>query len=236
MLDKLMTETRNKKTHDLDDMTLKEFLKVMNDEDYTVAHAVQQELGNIEKAVNFVIDAFNNDARLIYIGAGTSGRLGVLDSVECPPTFGVETTKVVGLIAGGDMAFVEAVEGAEDSMSLGEEDLKKINLTHKDVVIGIAASGRTPYVIGGLNYANEVGAKTVAVSCNMDSEISKNANIKIEVVVGPEVITGSTRLKAGTATKFVLNMITTAAFVGTGTTPLSAFGYFQARHPGVGIS
>lgn len=216
MLEKLTTETRNTQTKDLDNMTTLEFLEVMNKEDQSVSLAVRKQLHNIEQAVHLVIKAFNNNARLIYIGAGTSGRLGILDAVECPPTFGVDLQQVVGLIAGGTMAFVEAVEGAEDSLTLAEEDLKNIKLSKNDVVIGIAASGRTPYVIGGLKYANEVGANTVAVSCNENAEISKHATVKIEVVVGPEVITGSTRLKAGTAQKLVLNMITTASFVGVG--------------------
>ena len=150
------------------------------------------------------------------MGAGTSGRLGVLDAVECPPTFGVSPDMVVGLIAGGERAFVKAVEGAEDNYDLGKADLQAIGLTEQDIVIGIAASGRTPYVLGGLEYANHLGCKTVAISCNPGSEVGKNARLAIEVAPGPECLTGSTRLKAGTAQKLILNMISTATMVGCG--------------------
>lgn len=154
--------------------------------------------------------------RIIYTGAGTSGRLGLLDAVECPPTFGVDDNTVMGLIAGGRDAFVEAVEGAEDSKELGAEDLKKIGLNEKDVVIGLAASGRTPYVIGGLEYAKEVGAKYCAIVCNRGSEISKICPLTVEAEPGPEVLTGSTRLKAGTTTKLILNMISTISMIRIG--------------------
>ena len=153
---------------------------------------------------------------MIYVGAGTSGRLGILDAVECVPTFGVSPDLVQGFIAGGMKAFTVAVEGAEDSVYLGEEDMKSINLTENDTVIGIAASGRTPYVIGALNYARELNAKTAAISCNKNAEISKHAELVIEIETGPEVLTGSTRLKAGTAQKLVLNMISTASMIGIG--------------------
>lgn len=216
-LKSLTTETRNSKTMNLDQMSTRQFLEVMNEEDQGVAIAVREQLGEIEKAVQATIASFNAGGRIIYLGAGTSGRLGVLDAVECPPTYGTAPEEVVGLIAGGEAAFVKAVEGAEDSEELAVADLKSIHLTANDTVVGIAASGRTPYVIGGLVYANELGAKTVAVSCNKNAKISQYAmDAKIEVEVGPEVVTGSTRLKAGTAQKLVLNMISTATMVGIG--------------------
>ena len=215
-LTKLVTESRNSSTVNLDQMTTEEVLRAMNNEDKTVAEAVEKELSDIAEAVEHIIEAFNNDARLIYFGAGTSGRVGVVDAVECPPTFGTHPDKVVALIAGGDKAFVRAVEGAEDSLDLAKEELMNIKLTKDDVVVGIAASGRTPYVIGGLNYATEVGCKTVAVSCNKNSEVGKIADVAIEVETGSEVLTGSTRLKAGTSQKMVANMLTTASMIGVG--------------------
>ncbi len=215
-LTKLVTESRNSSTVNLDQMTTQEVLRAMNNEDKTVAEAVEKELSDIAEAVEYIIEAFNNDARLIYFGAGTSGRVGVVDAVECPPTFGTHPDKVVALIAGGDKAFVRAVEGAEDSLDLAKEELMNIKLTKDDVVVGIAASGRTPYVIGGLNYATEVGCKTVAVSCNKNSEVGKIADVAIEVETGSEVLTGSTRLKAGTSQKMVANMLTTASMIGVG--------------------
>jgi N-acetylmuramic acid 6-phosphate etherase len=216
MLEKLTTEKRNNNTMDLDVMSVREILEVMNREDQTVPQAVAMELHSIEKAVQNVIQSFQEGGRLIYIGAGTSGRLGVLDAVECKPTFGSPSEMVQGFLAGGMKALTDAVEGAEDNESLGENDLKSMYLSEKDTVIGIAASGRTPYVVGALKYANDVGAKTVSISCNQNSEISKFAKVKIEVETGPEVLTGSTRLKAGTAQKLVLNMISTASMIGIG--------------------
>ncbi|WP_145523361.1 N-acetylmuramic acid 6-phosphate etherase [Virgibacillus sp. SK37] len=216
MLNKLTTELRNPHSIDIDIKPIREILEIMNQEDSKVPTAIAKEIPQIERAVNFVIESFTQGGRLIYIGAGTSGRLGILDASECPPTFGVSHDLVQGLIAGGSKAITEAIEGAEDNNTLGGDDLKAISLTEKDTVIGIAASGRTPYVIGGLQYANEIGAKTVSISNNKDSEIGKIANVKIEVVTGPEIITGSTRLKAGTSQKLVLNMITTAAMIGIG--------------------
>ena len=188
----------------------------MNDEDKTVPYSVEKVLPEIEKAVLCVINSFEQGGRLIYIGAGTSGRLGVLDAVECPPTFGVSSNTVIGLIAGGEKAFVQAQEGAEDSINLAIEELKSINLQTEDIVCAIAASGRTPYCIGGLQYAKSIGCKTIAIACNKNSEIGKNADLAIEVEVGPEVLTGSTRLKAGTAQKLILNMISTVAMTGIG--------------------
>lgn len=216
MLEKLATERRNEKTMRLDDMSVEDMLTVMNAEDQTVAAVIQQEIPVIKQVVDRVIQSFQAGGRLIYIGAGTSGRLGVLDAAECVPTFGVSPDMVVGLIAGGERALIKAVEGAEDSKTLAVEDLQTLQLTANDTVIGIAASGRTPYVIGGLDYAREVGATTAALSCNKQAAISEHADFRIEVETGPEVLTGSTRLKAGTAQKLVLNMISTAAMIGVG--------------------
>lgn len=216
MLEKLATERRNEKTMRLDDMSVEDMLTVMNAEDQTVAAVIQQEIPVIKQVVNQVIQSFQAGGRLIYIGAGTSGRLGVLDAAECVPTFGVSPDMVVGLIAGGERALIKAVEGAEDSKTLAVEDLQTLKVNANDTVIGIAASGRTPYVIGGLDYAREVGATTAALSCNKQAAISEHADFRIEVETGPEVLTGSTRLKAGTAQKLVLNMISTAAMIGVG--------------------
>ncbi|SFI74240.1 MULTISPECIES: N-acetylmuramic acid 6-phosphate etherase [unclassified Bacillus (in: firmicutes)] len=216
MLENLITETRNKKTMNLDEMSTIDLLTIMNEEDAKVAEAVKQELPQIAKAVEAIVATKRKGGRLIYIGAGTSGRIGLLDAVECPPTFGTDSEEVIGLIAGGEKAFIKAVEGAEDSKELGIQDLKNINLTNKDIVVGIAASGRTPYVIGGLEYANSIGTQTVAVCCNKDSAVGKVATIAIEVVNGPEVLTGSTRLKSGTSQKLICNMLSTASMVGIG--------------------
>ncbi|EEL35978.1 N-acetylmuramic acid 6-phosphate etherase [Bacillus cereus Rock3-28] len=216
MLENLSTEHRNEKTTNLDEMSIKEVLQSMNEEDRTVALAVEKEIEHIEKVVQTVIKSFEEEGRLIYIGAGTSGRLGILDAVECPPTFGTDDKMVQGFIAGELKAFTKAVEGAEDREELAEEDLKSIGLNEKDTVIGIAASGRTPYVIGGLKYAHSVGASTASISCNKNAEISKYAKLNVEVETGAEILTGSTRLKAGTAQKLVLNMISTASMIGVG--------------------
>ncbi|MDA9470147.1 N-acetylmuramic acid 6-phosphate etherase [Enterococcus sp. 5H] len=215
-LDKLTTERRNQETMNLDQLTVKEALIKMNQEDQKVAVAVEEALPQIEPVVTAIISSFNQGGRLIYMGAGTSGRLGVLDAAECVPTFGVEPEMVQGLIAGGQQAMTVAVEGAEDSKELGKEDLVKIKLTNKDVVVGIAASGRTPYVIGGLKYADSIGAITASISCNKDAEISKYAQFPIEVDAGPEFLTGSTRLKSGTAQKLILNMLSTISMIGIG--------------------
>lgn len=215
-LTKLTTETRNKNTMDLDKMSSIEIATAMNMEDEKVITAVRDALPQISEVIDICTEKLKGGGRIIYMGAGTSGRLGLLDAVECPPTFGVPSDLVVGLIAGGSSAFIKAVEGAEDSKTLGVEDLKALNVTSKDVVIGIAASGRTPYVIHGLKYAREVGCKTAVVVCNKDSEMAKYADVAIELVVGPEVLTGSTRLKAGTSQKMALNMISTGSMVGIG--------------------
>jgi N-acetylmuramic acid 6-phosphate etherase len=215
-LKSMSTETRNQNTMNLDTMTPLEVITVMNQEDAKVPEAIKPALPNIAQCVTWAIESIEAGGRIIYMGAGTSGRLGVLDAVECPPTFGVAPEVVVGLIAGGEKAFVKAVEGAEDSRQLGHDDLVNINLEKRDIVIGIAASGRTPYVLGGLAYAQEVGCHTVAISCNPGSAIGQAAELAIEVVPGPEVLTGSTRLKSGTSQKLILNMISTATMVGCG--------------------
>lgn len=209
----LVSETRNPETMDLDALTTIELVNRFNQQDTLVAQAVKATLPEVAKAVDAAALALKAGGRIIYMGAGTSGRLGVLDASECPPTFGVPHGLVVGLIAGGPGALLKAVEGAEDNAQLGEDDLKALSLNSADLVVGLAASGRTPYVIGGLKYANVVGCTTVAVSCNPDSPIAHEADIAISPVVGPEALTGSTRLKSGTAQKLVLNMISTGAMV-----------------------
>ena len=212
----MTTERRNPRTMQLDTMSELEIVTAMNDEDARVPLAIAKKLPEIAQAARWAVEAFEQGGRLFYMGAGTSGRLGVLDAAECPPTFGVDPGMVVGLIAGGEKAFIKAVEGAEDSRELGRQDLESHQLTQKDFVIGIAASGRTPYVLGGLAYAKETGCRTAAIACNPGSAIGKAADLAIEVEVGPEVLTGSTRLKSGTAQKLILNMISTASMVRTG--------------------
>jgi N-acetylmuramic acid 6-phosphate etherase len=212
----LTTETRNVDTMDLDRMTPEEFVRVMNREDHKVAEAVEKVLPQIAQTITWAVEALKKGGRIIYVGAGTSGRLGILDAAECPPTFGVSSDMVVGVIAGGTEALTKAVEKAEDSDRLCEEDLKKIRLSEKDLVIGLATSGRTPYVVYGLRYAGQMGCRTVGISCNADAWISEEAGLAIEVVTGPEVLTGSTRLKAGTAQKMILNMISTGSMAGIG--------------------
>lgn len=215
-LNKLVTESRNKNTKNIDKLTTIEMLKLINNEDKSVPLAVEKEIYNIAKAVDAIAEAVQNGGRLIYCGAGTSGRLGVLDASECPPTYGVDSNLVHALIAGGKEAMFNAIEGAEDSKELCAEELKSIKFSNKDVLVGIAASGRTPYVIGGLEYAKSIQAKTISLTCNPDSEISRIVDIAISPVVGPEVVTGSTRMKAGTAQKLVLNMISTGVMIKIG--------------------
>lgn len=215
-LDGLLTEQVNPATVGIDTMDTAELLQVINAEDKQVAAAVAREIPRIAAAVDKIVAALQNGGRLIYIGAGTSGRLGVLDAAECPPTFGVEAGLVIGLIAGGEQALTQAVEGAEDQNDEVIAQLQAVNLEGADVVVGLAASGRTPYVIAGLAYARKVGAFTVAVSCTPASAVAQTAELAITPLVGPEVITGSTRLKAGTAQKMVLNMLSTAAMVRLG--------------------
>lgn len=212
----LTTEQRNEKTLDLDNMPLDEALRVMNAEDAKVAPAVGEQLPAIAKAVEAAVRSFESGGRLLYLGAGTSGRLGILDATECVPTFGTPPEMVAGRIAGGMGALVRSVEGAEDSPTMGVDDLKELGVDSRDTVVGIAASGRTPYVIAALEYAKSVGCATVGVTCNKNSAVGAAADIAIEIDVGPEVLTGSTRLKAGTAQKLALNMISTMAMVGIG--------------------
>ncbi|MBP1045485.1 N-acetylmuramic acid 6-phosphate etherase [Enterococcus sp. BWM-S5] len=215
-LENLTTEKRNMNTMNLDQLSVKEALIRMNEEDQKVALAVKEALPEIEKVTTQIIESFNNGGRLIYMGAGTSGRLGVLDAAECVPTFGVSPEMVQGLIAGGEQAMTIAVEGAEDSKELGQQDLIDLDLKENDFVVGIAASGRTPYVIGGLEYARQIGAGTASLSCNKNAEISQYAETAIEVDAGPEFLTGSTRLKSGTAQKLILNMLSTVSMIGIG--------------------
>lgn len=209
----LVSETRNPQTMDLDALSTLDLVHRFNQQDTLVAEAVKATLPDVASAVDAAAETLKSGGRIIYMGAGTSGRLGVLDASECPPTFGVPHGLVVGLIAGGPGALLKAVEGAEDNAQLGEDDLIALNLAPQDLVVGLAASGRTPYVIGGLKYARKTGCTTVAVSCNPDSPIAQEADIAISPVVGPEALTGSTRLKSGTAQKLVLNMISTGAMV-----------------------
>lgn len=212
----MTTESRNPHTMELDRMSELEIVTAMNQEDAKVPQAVSRCLPQIAQAAAFAVEAFRSGGRMFYLGAGTSGRLGVLDAAECPPTFGVPREMVVGLIAGGDQAFTTAIEGAEDSLTLAEEELKAHDLSGRDFVVGIAASGRTPYVLGGLEYAKSLGCHTAAIACNAGSAVGKAAELAIEVDCGPEVLTGSTRLKSGTAQKLILNMISTASMVRMG--------------------
>lgn len=212
-LKQLTSEQRNSASLNLDQLSALEIVQLMNQEDQKVALAVNDQLAQIAQAVEVIVSAFQQGGRLIYQGAGTSGRLGVLDASECPPTFGVPFGQVIGLIAGGDTAIRKAVENAEDNREAGKADLMQIQLSDKDVVVGLAVSGRTPYVLGGLAYAKSLGAKTIAISCNAHSEMAEIADIAITPIVGAEVLTGSSRLKAGTAQKMVLNMLSTASMV-----------------------
>ncbi|PRR81792.1 N-acetylmuramic acid 6-phosphate etherase [Clostridium vincentii] len=215
-LDILDTEKINANSLNIDKLGTLDILKLINDEDKTIAKAVEKQLDNIQLAVDKIYKKLKNGGRLIYIGAGTSGRLGVLDAVECSPTYGVEDTFVQGIIAGGNDAMFKAKEGAEDSKELAYEDLKKVQLNENDAIVGIAASGRTPYVIGALGYAKTIGATTVSICCVKNGAISKLSEVAIEVLVGPEVVTGSTRMKSGTAQKMILNMISTTVMIKLG--------------------
>ena len=217
-LQQLVSEGRNPRTMGIDLMSTADILQTINAEDHVVPDAVGKTLPQVARAVDAIVAAFGTGGRLVYIGAGTSGRLGVLDASECPPTFGVPPEMVVGLIAGGPKAIISAVEGAEDSVEGGAADLRNIAVTERDVVVGIAVSGRTPYVIGALNYAKALGCVTVGLTCNPESAIAGMADISIAPLVGAEVVTGSTRLKSGTAQKLVLNMLTTASMIRIGKT------------------
>ena len=210
------TEQLNPRTRGLDKKSSLEIVRALNREDATVAQAVRRELPKIARAVDAIVKAFSNGGRLIYVGAGTSGRLAVLDASECPPTFGTPPRMVTALIAGGSRALQHAVEGAEDSASNGARDLRQAHLNRKDVVVGIAASGSTPYVLGSLQYARRTGAATVGVTSNPESELARTADIAIAPNTGAEAVSGSTRLKAGTAQKMVLNMLSTASMVRVG--------------------
>ncbi len=212
----LTTEARNPATLRIDKQSVSEILHLINDEDLKIAAVVRTEISYIEKAVKIVVQAFKEGGRLIYVGAGTSGRLGVLDASECPPTFGVSPELVQGIIAGGFKALVSAQEGAEDRYAKGAEEILALHITPKDVVCGIAASRRTPYVIGAIDKAREVGCKTLYVTCTPRKEMKIKVDVAICPVVGPEVVMGSTRMKAGTATKMILNMITTTAMIQLG--------------------
>jgi N-acetylmuramic acid 6-phosphate etherase len=212
----LLTETRHPGTERIDQLSTREMLEAINEADRSVADAVHAELGRIAEAVDGIAERLGKGGRLFYTGAGTSGRLGVLDASECPPTFNVDPGLVVGLIAGGDYALRHSIEGAEDNAELGASDLRVHGFSAADTLVGIAASGRTPYVLGAMKYANELGALTIGLSCVPGSEVERHGKIAITPAVGPEVITGSTRLRAGTATKLVLNMLSTGAMIRIG--------------------
>ena len=215
-LQQFITESRNQASADIDTLSTLAMLTIINNEDKKVATAVEAILPNIALAVDAIQSAFSIGGRLLYCGAGTSGRLGILDASECPPTFGSPAEQVVGLIAGGKPAILKAVENAEDNTRAGQQDLQNIQLNDKDIVVGIAASGRTPYVIGAMQYAKDLGCTVVSLCCNNNSEMANIADIKLDVIVGPEVVTGSSRMKAGTAQKMVLNMLTTGSMIKNG--------------------
>ena len=217
-LDGLTTEARNPRSEGLDRLDTLDLVRLINAEDATVAAAVEAVAPAIAQAVDVIAGRLGRGGRLIYVGAGTSGRLGVLDAAECPPTFNADPEQVIGLIAGGEGALLSAVEGAEDSPQQGADDLRAIAIGADDVVVGIAASGRTPYVLGALDHARSAGAFAIGLACNAGSEIERHADLAIVPVVGPEVLSGSTRMKAGTATKMVLNMLSTGAMVRLGKT------------------
>lgn len=213
---KLKTESRNSKTTNIGNMNGHEVAQLINSEDFAVAEAIEKVTDSIGDAIEQASVKFQNGGRLIYIGAGTSGRLGALDAIELTPTYGVPATRAFGLLAGGKKAMYEAVEGAEDSKELALEDLKNVNLNSNDVVISLSASGRTPYALSAIEYGNEIGSLTIAVICNPDSPMAKTSNIAVAPVVGPEVVTGSTRMKAGSAQKMILNIISTGIMIKSG--------------------
>ena len=212
-LSTLITEQRNPNSINVDSLSALEIVQLMNEEDKQVPLAIEKCLPQISQAVERIVAAFQQGGRLVYIGAGTSGRLGVLDASECPPTFGVSPEMVKGIIAGGERALRHPIEGAEDSKTQAVVDLQTIQFSSKDVLVGIAASGRTPYVIGALEYAKSLGSVTVSIASNPNSAMANIVDIAIDTVVGPEVLTGSSRLKSGTAQKLVLNMLTTASMI-----------------------
>ncbi len=218
MEDHLLTEARNPLTTAIDAVGALGVVEIMNDEDLKVVAAVRAEAANVAKAVEWTAERFRRGGRLIYVGAGTSGRLGVLDASECPPTFSTPPEMVVGLIAGGNAALTRSIEGAEDDADVGAAEIAAMNVTDRDIVVGIASSGRTPYVLGAVREAKSRGAATVGVACNRPSLLGAEVDLDVALLVGPEVISGSTRLKSGTATKMVLNMITTGAMILIGKT------------------
>ncbi len=212
----ISTERRNPNTMDIDSVSTIEILRKINNEDKTVPVAVEKALSQIAQLTDVIVDSFNNGGRLIYMGAGTSGRLGVLDASECPPTYGVSSNMVIGLIAGGKNALVNAVEGAEDNREFAIEDLKNINLVKEDIVVGIAASGRTPYVLSGVEYAKSIGCLTGCITTAAGSVLANSVDYPIEAITGAEPLTGSTRMKSGTAQKLICNMLTTASMIKLG--------------------
>ena len=216
MLEQLLTEQRNPSSAQIDTLPTEQVLQIINNQDATIAAAVREAIPQIARAVDGVTEALRNGGRLFYIGAGTSGRLGVLDASECPPTFSVPPEVVQGIIAGGEAALSRATEASEDDPESGSRDLLARGFKTGDVLCGIAASGRTPYVLGAIRKARELGCLTIGVSCTPSSELSQTAEVPIEVLTGPEIVTGSTRMKAGTATKLVLNMLTTGTMIRLG--------------------
>lgn len=212
----MITESRNQASLTIDQLTTIDMLKVINEEDKKVAFAVEKQLPQIAQAVDKIVEAFQQQGRLIYIGAGTSGRLGILDASECPPTYGTPAEQIMGIIAGGTPAIFKAVENAEDKPEQGQADLQSIQFNYKDILVGIAASGRTPYVIGAMEYAKSQGATVISLCCNPNAPMIGLADIAITPIVGAEIITGSSRMKAGTAQKLVLNMLTTASMIKIG--------------------
>lgn len=216
MLEHLLTEQPNPASEGIDAASTEQILRIINSEDCRVPEVVARELPSIARAVDAIVEALNRGGRLFYIGAGTSGRLGVLDAAECPPTFNVPAEMVQGIIAGGEPALARATEATEDDPAIGASDLIGRGFTASDVLVGIAASGRTPYVLGAVAEANRMGAFTIGISCTSASELSRAVKLPVELLVGPEILAGSTRMKAGTATKLVLNMLTTASFIRMG--------------------
>jgi len=215
-LSALSTEEQNSRTRNIDTVSTLQMVQIINEEDQKVALAIQPELPRIAAAIDVIAAKMKDGGRLVYQGCGTSGRLGILDAVECPPTYSTDPADVVGIMAGGYEAMFKAKEGAEDDASLGAEDLKQIGFGQKDVLVGIAASGRTPYVLGGMAYARQMGATVIGISCTVGSSVAQLADIPITLLPGPEVVTGSTRMKSGTAQKMVLNMLSTGAMIRQG--------------------
>ena len=215
-LDKIATEQRNERSKHIDEVSTLELVTIINEEDKKVPEAIEKILPQIAEAIDCIVKRFRQGGRLFYIGAGTSGRLGILDAAECPPTYNTDPEMVQGIIAGGYRAIFQAQEGAEDSEQLAREDLQAKQITNKDIVVGLTASGRTPYVLGGLKYALECGAASIAIACTQHAASEPFAQIQLSALVGPEVVTGSTRMKAGTAEKLILNMLSTGAMIKLG--------------------